>query len=77
MEQKQWWPIVGYEGSYYINLEGQVCNSEGHLIKPIASKDGWRVELRKYGQRERLLIEQLVKSSINGVFKEGIQDENA
>lgn len=58
---KYWAPIPGYEGYYYINREGLVCNRAGHLIKPVASKSGNRVELRKFGQRDRPLIKELLQ----------------
>ena len=52
--------IPGYEGRYYIAQNGTVCNADGHVIKPIQSKDGTRVELRYLGQRDRLLISDLL-----------------
>lgn len=53
--------IPGYTG-YYIELDtGHVYNSEGHRLKPIPSKQGLKVELRRPGLRERLLIEDLVR----------------
>ena len=57
-----WFPIPGYEGVYFIHKSGLVCNINGHIIKTINSKDGPRVELRKDGQRERLLIVDLLVS---------------
>lgn len=52
--------IPGYGGRYYITQAGIVCNADGHIIKPIKSKDGARVELRYLGQRDRLLISDLL-----------------
>lgn len=63
-----WTPIPHYEGYYWINPQGEVCNIDGHKIKPIESKSGLRVELRKNGQRETLLIVDIL---------EGISHENA
>lgn len=55
-----WSPIPGYGGTYFINREGVVCNLDKHFIKPIPSKAGMRVELRKNGQREKVLILDLL-----------------
>lgn len=55
-----WSPIPGYNGAYFINREGLVCNLDGHYIKPIPSKAGMRVELRRNGQREKILILDLL-----------------
>ncbi len=58
--------IPGYEGLYYINRDGVVCNSQGHIIKPVASQSELKVELRKDGQREIHHVDDLLKS-IEGV----------
>ena len=55
-----WMPIPGYEGYYWIDRTGRVCNVEGHIIKPSVSKGGLRVELRKLGQRDKLLVSDLL-----------------
>lgn len=55
-----WSPIPGYEDIYFVNQDGLVCNLKGHIIKPVQSKDGLRVELRKFGQRERILVLDLL-----------------
>lgn len=54
-------PIPGYEG-YHIDPDtGCVYNSEGHRLKPIPSKQGLRVELRKPGLRDRFLVSELIE----------------
>lgn len=55
-----WIPIPGYGGVYFINREGLVCNLDGHIIKPAPSKAGLRVELRRNGQREKILVLDLL-----------------
>lgn len=61
VDSKEWREIPGYEGLYWVNRFGVVINSDGHSIKHIESKSGLRVELRKFGQRDRLLVEDLVE----------------
>lgn len=56
-----WTPIPGYDGVYFINRKGLVCNLDCHIIKPAPSKAGLRVELRKNGQREKILVLDLLK----------------
>ena len=56
-----WTPIPGYDGVYFINQKGLVCNLDGHIIKPAPSKAGLRVELRRNGQREKILVLDLLK----------------
>lgn len=56
-----WTPIPGYDGVYFINQKGLVCNLDGHIIKPVPSKAGLRVELRRNGQREKILVLDLLK----------------
>jgi hypothetical protein len=53
-------PIPGYE-NYKISLEGNVYNSRGHMIKPTRTFFGDMVELRRYGQRERLYVSDILK----------------
>lgn len=55
-----WTPIPGYDGAYFINRKGLVCNLDGHIIKPAPSKAGLRVELRRNGQREKILVLDLL-----------------
>lgn len=55
-----WTPIPGYDGVYFINRKGVVCNLDGHIIKPAPSKAGPRVELRRNGQREKILVLDLL-----------------
>lgn len=55
-----WTPIPGYDGVYFINRKGMVCNLDGHIIKPAPSKAGLRVELRRNGQREKILVLDLL-----------------
>lgn len=58
-------PIPGYEG-YSIDPEtSSVYNSDGHSLKPIQSKQGLRVELRRPGIRERLLVDELVRRVVH------------
>ena len=56
-----WEPIPGYDNLYFINRDGMVCNLEGHILKPTMSKDGPRVELRRNGQRDRILVLDLLR----------------
>lgn len=55
-----WTPIPEYDGVYFINRKGVVCNLDGHIIKPAPSKAGLRVELRRNGQREKILVLDLL-----------------
>lgn len=55
-----WTPIPGYGGVYFINQKGLVCNLDGHIIKSSPSKAGLRVELRRNGQREKILVLDLL-----------------
>lgn len=56
-----WEPIPGYDNLYFINRDGLVCNLEGHILKPVTSKNGPRVELRRNGQRDKILVLDLLK----------------
>lgn len=56
-----WCPIPGYEGVYFINKAGEVCNIDGHIIKQTPSRYGLQVELRKNGQRDRIPVEDLIE----------------
>lgn len=65
-----WFAIPTYAGRYYINKDGIVCNMNGHVIKPIKSTTGDFVELRMMGQRERILVTDLLS------LVRGNHDEN-
>lgn len=55
-------PIPGYEGVYFIHpLRGIVVNKDNRILKTIPTKRGQAIELRKNGQRERILIQDLLK----------------
>lgn len=56
-----WTPIPGYENYYWIDKEGSVKNKDGHVLKPIESSRGPMVELRCLGQREKVLVANLLK----------------
>lgn len=56
-----WYPIVGYENLYFINSLGQIKNSKGHKLTPIESNYGYKIDLRKNGQRETYLIKDLLQ----------------
>lgn len=66
--------IPGYDGHYWIDRGGTVYNSLGHTIKPTQSKAGLCVELRKFGQREKVLILDLLNkagySTLGGMSNE-------
>ncbi len=53
-------PISGYEGLYWIDSAGNIINRSNHYMKPIKTDKGHMVELRKDGQREKLLIRELM-----------------
>lgn len=54
-------PIPGYEGVYYITPKGQVINRNNVILKTFSTKQGDAVELRNQGQRERLLIRDILE----------------
>lgn len=54
-------PIPGYEGVYYITPGGEVVNRHNTVLKPFPTKRGAAVELRHKGQRERVLISELLQ----------------
>ena len=69
-----WKSIPKYEGIYWINKKGDICNRSGKILKPRESSDGKLVELRKNGQRELVSPQNLLEeineaSSFNGVSK--------
>lgn len=63
MERK---PVPGFEGKYEIDISGAVYNMKGHLIKPTSTPYGTAVDLCAYGQRELLLIEDILKEVFHG-----------
>lgn len=54
-------PIPGYEGVYYIHPSGMVVNKHNRVLKTFPTKQGEAVELRNQGQRERVLISDLLE----------------
>ena len=52
--------LIVNDGVYFNNQKGLVCNLDGHIIKPAPSKAGLRVELRRNGQREKILVLDLL-----------------
>lgn len=59
-------PIPGYEDAYFITPDGMVVNRNNKVLKPIPSKDGPRVELRHNGQRERILVQDILREVYGG-----------
>ena len=53
--------IPGYDKNYYINTFGIVANKRGHVLTPTMTKRGPAVDLRNNGQRERILISELLE----------------
>lgn len=53
--------IPGFNNKYYINRYGVVRNKSGHALTPIMTKFGPAFELRNSGQREKVLIIDLLK----------------
>lgn len=53
--------IPGYGKNYYINTFGIVANKRGHVLTPTMTKRGPAVDLRNNGQRERILISELLE----------------
>lgn len=54
-------PVPRFEGRYEIDINGTVYNMKGHPIKPISTPYGAAVDLCAYGQREVLLIADILK----------------
>ena len=53
--------VPGYEDLYWVDpTNGAIFNKVNHQIKPMQTDKGAVVELRKYGQRERLLVREIV-----------------
>lgn len=63
-EYKPYFPIPGYEGSYWINAEGDIVNKAQHPLKKTKTDKGDVVELRKYGQREKYLVSELLTKTL-------------
>ena len=63
MERK---PVPGFEGSYEIDVNGAVYNMKGHPIKPTSTPYGAAVDLCAYGQRELLLVADILKEVFHG-----------
>lgn len=70
----RWKMIPGYEGLYWINSRGLVVNSSGHILRAFTSKAGATVELRKFGQREKVLIAELLKQAYQGTGEVTYED---
>ena len=54
-------PIPGYDGAYQVSPEGQVFNKKGLLLRSYETSRGPAVELHHQGQREKVLIEDILK----------------
>lgn len=61
--------IPGYE-SYQLTPDGQVYNRSGKLLKPIQTKKGLCVELRGNGQRDVIVIDDLIKQVYGGTYED-------
>lgn len=53
-------PIPGYEDLYWIDSAGNVVNRSNHYMKLMQTSKGCVVELRKNGQREKVLVRELL-----------------
>ena len=60
LQDGSWVPIPLYEGKYLINPHGEVCNSKGHILKPIQTNTGSYIELHMLGQRDRISVDDLL-----------------
>lgn len=54
-------PVPGYEGVYYITPSGDIVNRNNNVLKTFPTKHGDAVELRSRGQRERILVSELIE----------------
>lgn len=54
-------PVPGYEDAYRISPEGVVVNKYNNVLKAFPTKRGYAVELRHQGQREKVLISELLR----------------
>lgn len=68
-----WRPVPGYEEYYRICKSGVVCNVNGHIIKPVKTKKGDQVDLRKEGQREKIFVAKLLEGVGFGANKNPYQ----
>ena len=64
-----WFPIPCFEGFYVINHQGMVCNIHGHPIKPIQTSSGLYVELHRLGQRERIMVIDLLRATFGESYE--------
>lgn len=53
-------PIPGYDGAYSITPDGTVYNKLGRPLKVYPSKFGPIVDLRHHGQRDKVLVSDLL-----------------
>lgn len=60
MANRRLYQIPGYEGLYWIAMNGSVFNQVNHPLKLIKTNNGAAVELRKDGQRETYLVRDLM-----------------
>lgn len=58
-------PIPGYEGVYFIHPSGRVVNKYNRVLKTFPTKRGEAVELRNRGQREKVLVSELLERMEN------------
>ena len=56
--------IPGYD-NYYTNLFGVVTNKRGHVLTTTMTRKGPVVDLRNKGQRERVLVSELLEKVRN------------
>lgn len=63
-EYKPYYQIPGYEGVYWINDAGEVFNRSNHYMKRTKTDKGYVVELRKDGQREKVLVSELLSRTL-------------
>lgn len=69
---RQWTPIPGYEGVYWITPQGEVKNASGQIRTPIGTYKGGWLDLRNNGQRERVPVQELLTRTYGGSYE---QDE--
>ena len=68
-------PIPGYEGLYWIDSKGNIINRANHIMKQTETKNGFIIELRKNGQREKVLITKPCSSGLSSPIKITCLDE--
>ena len=54
-------PVPGYEGVYFIHPSGAVVNKRNQILRSFPTIQGEAVELRHNGQRERVLVEEILR----------------